>query len=131
MLVDNAIVITEGILVGITRGLTKVAAAAEIVRQTAWPLLGATVIAITAFAPIGLSSDASGEFTNSLFWVLLVSLLLSWVVAITLTPFFANMLFSGDRVAEADGDSAGEDPYKGGFFRLYRGCCIAPFITAY
>ncbi|MBF5056306.1 AcrB/AcrD/AcrF family transporter [Alcanivorax sp. 521-1] len=121
MLVDNAIVITEGILVGITRGLTKVAAAAEIVRQTAWPLLGATVIAITAFAPIGLSSDASGEFTNSLFWVLLVSLLLSWVVAITLTPFFANMLFSGDRVAEADGDSAGEDPYKGGFFRLYRG----------
>ena len=42
MLVDNAIVITEGILVGITRGLTKVAAAAEIVRQTAWPLLGAT-----------------------------------------------------------------------------------------
>ena len=120
MLVDNAIVITEGILVGMKRGLTKVAAAAEIVRQTAWPLLGATVIAITAFAPIGLSSDASGEFTNSLFWVLLVSLLLSWVVAITLTPFFANLLFSADRAAE-EGDDAGEDPYKGRFFQIYRG----------
>ena len=120
MLVDNAIVITEGILVGMKRGLTKVAAAAEIVRQTAWPLLGATVIAITAFAPIGLSSDASGEFTNSLFWVLLVSLLLSWVVAITLTPFFADLLFSADRAVE-EGDDTGEDPYKGRFFQLYRG----------
>ena len=120
MLVDNAIVITEGILVGMKRGLTKVAAAGEIVRQTAWPLLGATVIAITAFAPIGLSSDASGEFTNSLFWVLLVSLLLSWVVAITLTPFFADLLFSADRAVE-EGDDTGEDPYKGRFFQLYRG----------
>ncbi|WOA30398.1 efflux RND transporter permease subunit [Alloalcanivorax xenomutans] len=119
MLVDNAIVITEGILVGIKRGLSKVAAAAAIVRQTAWPLLGATVIAITAFAPIGLSSDASGEFTNSLFWVLLISLLLSWVVAITLTPFFADLIFSRDKVSD-DNDER-EDPYAGRFFHLYRG----------
>ncbi|HBL86957.1 MAG TPA: MFS transporter, partial [Alcanivorax sp.] len=121
MLVDNAIVITEGILVGIKRGLSKVAAAAEIVRQTAWPLLGATVIAITAFAPIGLSSDASGEFTNSLFWVLLISLMLSWVVAITLTPFFGHLIFSRDRDgSENDDGDQGEDPYKGRFFQLYR-----------
>ncbi len=121
MLVDNAIVITEGILVGIKRGPSKVAAAAEIVRQTAWPLLGATVIAITAFAPIGLSSDASGEFTNSLFWVLLISLMLSWVVAITLTPFFGHLIFSRDRDgSENDDGDQGEDPYKGRFFQLYR-----------
>lgn len=121
MLVDNAIVITEGILVGIKRGLSKVAAASEIVRQTAWPLLGATVIAITAFAPIGLSSDASGEFTNSLFWVLLISLMLSWVVAITLTPFFADLIFSRDRQTLDEGDNDhGEDPYKGRVFRIYR-----------
>merc|ERR1712137_878911 len=50
MLVDNAIVVTEGILVGMKRGLSKLDAAKEIVRQTAWPLLGATVIAIMAFA---------------------------------------------------------------------------------
>jgi multidrug efflux pump subunit AcrB len=60
----------------------------EIASQTSLPLLGATVIGITAFAPIGLSSDASGEFAGSLFWVLLISLLLSWVTAITLVPFF-------------------------------------------
>ncbi|EVU15241.1 putative membrane protein, partial [Vibrio parahaemolyticus V-223/04] len=48
-------------------------------KQTQWPLLGATVIAITAFAPIGLSQDATGEFMGSLFWVLCFSLFLSWV----------------------------------------------------
>ncbi|TMP71854.1 MFS transporter, partial [Pseudoalteromonas ruthenica] len=83
MLVDNAIVVTEGILINLKRGQTKIHAAVNIVQQTKWPLLGATIIGITAFAPIGLSSDASGEFAGSLFWVLLISLLLSWVTAIT------------------------------------------------
>ncbi len=92
MLVDNAIVVVEGILVGLKKGRTKVQAAVDIVKQTQWPLLGATVIAITAFAPIGLSQDATGEFMGSLFWVLCFSLFLSWVTAITLTPFLADLL---------------------------------------
>ena len=74
MLVDNAIVVTEGVLVGLKRGLSKLEAANAIVKQTMWPLLGATVIAILAFAPIGLSPDATGEFAGSLFWVLMYSL---------------------------------------------------------
>ena len=118
MLVDNAIVVTEGILVGMKRGLSKLDAAKEIVRQTAWPLLGATVIAIMAFAPIGLSDDATGEYTNTLFWVLLISLMLSWVTAITLVPFFADLFFSEKDVGGDDG--AGEDPYSGKVFVLYR-----------
>ena len=118
MLVDNAIVVTEGILVGMKRGLSKLQAASEIVRQTVWPLLGATVIAIMAFAPIGLSDDATGEYTNSLFWVLLISLLLSWITAITLVPFFAEQFFSDKDVGGADGEA--EDPYKGRVFVLYR-----------
>lgn len=61
MLVDNAIVITEGILIGMQRRLSISESASAIVKQTKWPLLGATVIAITAFAPIGLSSDATGN----------------------------------------------------------------------
>ncbi len=118
MLVDNAIVVTEGILVGMKRGLSKLDAAKEIVRQTAWPLLGATVIAIMAFAPIGLSDHATGEYTNTLFWVLLISLMLSWVTAITLVPFFADLFFSEKDVGGDDG--AGEDPYSGKVFVLYR-----------
>jgi len=118
MLVDNAIVVVEGILIGLKRGLSKVQAANAIIKQTQWPLLGATLIAITAFAPIGLSDDASGEFMGSLFYVLLYSLMLSWFTAISLTPFLASLLFKEEikqGVTEAD-----TDPYQGAFFTAYR-----------
>ncbi|MEZ8101112.1 efflux RND transporter permease subunit [Vibrio bivalvicida] len=119
MLVDNAIVVVEGILVGLKRGKTKVQAAIDIAKQTQWPLLGATVIAITAFAPIGLSEDATGEFMGSLFWVLCYSLFLSWVTALTLTPFLADLLLN-----EEDSSNAAEDvdPYKGVLFTAFGAC---------
>ncbi|EPA0982049.1 multidrug efflux RND transporter permease subunit VmeV [Vibrio parahaemolyticus] len=116
MLVDNAIVVVEGILVGLKKGRTKVQAAVDIVKQTQWPLLGATVIAITAFAPIGLSQDATGEFMGSLFWVLCFSLFLSWVTAITLTPFLADLLLKEE---EKDTNGEDEDPYKGWLFVIF------------
>ncbi|NOH99186.1 efflux RND transporter permease subunit [Vibrio sp. 99-70-13A1] len=114
MLVDNAIVVVEGILVGLKKGKTKLQAAKDIVTQTQWPLLGATIIAITAFAPIGLSKDATGEFMGSLFWVLCFSLFLSWVTALTLTPFLAEMLLK-----EEDKVDENEDPYKGILFVVF------------
>lgn len=120
MLVDNAIVITEGILIGMQRRLKLTDAASLIVKQTQWPLLGATIIAIAAFAPIGLSSDATGEFAGSLFWVLLVSLLLSWVTAITLTPFFASMLFKDQPQNSTEPQQANTALYQGAIFTLYR-----------
>ncbi|GAA4882660.1 efflux RND transporter permease subunit [Ferrimonas pelagia] len=116
MLVDNAIVVVEGILVGLKRGRTKLQASIDIVRQTAWPLLGATVISIMAFAPIGLSPDATGEFMGSLFWVLFFSLFLSWITALTLTPFLADLILP-EQVAE-DSDEV-EDPYKGLLFVVF------------
>ncbi|EJC6928594.1 multidrug efflux RND transporter permease subunit VmeV [Vibrio parahaemolyticus] len=116
MLVDNAIVVVEGILVGLKKGRTKVQAAVDIVKQTQWPLLGATVIAITAFAPIGLSQDATGEFMGSLFWVLCFSLFLSWVTAITLTPFLVDLLLKEE---EKDTNGEDEDPYKGWLFVVF------------
>ncbi|MBE4601103.1 efflux RND transporter permease subunit [Vibrio navarrensis] len=115
MLVDNAIVVVEGILVGLKKGRSKVQAAVDIVKQTQWPLLGATVIAITAFAPIGLSQDATGEFMGSLFWVLCYSLFLSWVTALTITPFLADLLLK----EEEKGSDTEEDPYKGALFVIF------------
>ncbi|MGX9521250.1 efflux RND transporter permease subunit [Vibrio mediterranei] len=117
MLVDNAIVIVEGILVGLKQGQTKKQAAMGIAKQTQWPLLGATVIAITAFAPIGLSQDATGEFMGSLFWVLCYSLFLSWITALTLTPFLADLLLKESDKNESADDS---DPYKGVLFTVFR-----------
>ncbi|GAB2651077.1 efflux RND transporter permease subunit [Vibrio panuliri] len=116
MLVDNAIVVVEGILVGMKRGQSKLLAAKNIVKQTQWPLLGATIIAITAFAPIGLSSDATGEFMGSLFWVLCFSLFLSWVTAITLTPFLADLLFKEQLTQTTENQ---DDPYKGMLFTIF------------
>lgn len=123
MLVDNAIVVTEGVLIGLQRGMTKIQAASAVVKQTKWPLLGATVIAVTAFAPIGLSPDAVGEFVGSLFYVLLISLLLSWFTAITLTPFFCDLFFK-ESIAKANSEEGESeeptDPYKGFIFTGYK-----------
>ena len=117
MLVDNAIVITEGIMIRIQKGQPKLEAAIKVVGNNQWALLGATIIAIAAFAPIGLSPDASGEFTGSLFWVLFISLLLSWVLAISLTPFFCYLLFSENKTNESDDQI---EAYQGVFYNGYR-----------
>lgn len=117
MLVDNAIVIVEGILIGTKKGRTRLQAATDIVTQTKWPLLGATVIAITAFAPIGLSDDSTGEYCGTLFVVLLISLMLSWFTAISLTPFFADMFFKGMKSEKADDQT---ELYNGFVFTTYK-----------
>lgn len=116
MLVDNAIVITEGILVGVQRGKSRLQAAQEVLKQNQWPLFGATLIAIIAFAPIGLSSDSTGEFAGALFWVLLISLGLSWVTALVLIPFLADLLFrKGVQVSASD-----EELYGKPVFLVYK-----------
>lgn len=94
MLVDNAIVVTEGILVGTQQGRKKLDIAKEIVKRTKWPLLGGTLVGIIAFAPIGFAPGSTAEFTGDLFWVVMVSLLFSWIFAITAVPLFADILFA-------------------------------------
>ena len=119
MLVDNAIVVVEGILIGMQKGRTRMQAATDIVTQTKWPLLGATVIAVTAFAPIGLSDDATGEYCGTLFTVLLISLMLSWFTAISLTPFFASLFFK-ETVQKEGEEHEEKDPYNGMIFVIYK-----------
>lgn len=116
MLVDNAIVVTEGMLMNVNRGMSKIEAAKKVVTQNQWPLLGATAISVTAFAPIGLSSGSSGEFAGSLFWVLFIALSISWITAMTLTPMFFNLFFK----AKAETTETVE-PYRGIIFTIYRG----------
>ncbi|MEQ8857549.1 MAG: efflux RND transporter permease subunit [Pseudomonadales bacterium] len=101
MLVDNAIVVAEGMVVGVQRGQTPAAAATQSVQRTQFPLLGATVIGLLAFAPIGLSDDNSGYFLRSLFQVVAISLLLSWALAITVVPLLGSRLLKPPRQADA------------------------------
>ncbi|MBE9553513.1 MAG: efflux RND transporter permease subunit [Proteobacteria bacterium] len=114
MLVDNAIVVAEGMLVGMQRGGKVRDVASIVVRQTQVPLLGATVIGIMAFSGIGLSQDITGEFLFSLFAVICISLLLSWVLAVTVTPLFGHYLLKSS-------GKVSRDPYRGIFYRAYRG----------
>lgn len=90
MLVDNAIVIVDGILVDKKLGKSRMEALTSIGRKTAMPLLGATAIAILAFLPIFLSPDVTGLYVHDMFIVLAVSLLLSWVLALVLVPIIAS-----------------------------------------
>ncbi|WP_417206646.1 efflux RND transporter permease subunit [Antarctobacter sp.] len=113
MLVDNAIVVAEGMQGDMAQGKSARDAAEDVAAKTQTPLLGATVIGIMAFAGIGLSPDATGEFLFSLFAVIGISLLLSWILAITATPLLAHYFF---KVGTGD---AG-DQYGGPLFRAYR-----------
>ena len=114
MLVDNAIVVAEGMQGDMSQGKTARDAAEDVARKTQIPLLGATVIGIMAFAGIGLSPDATGEFLFSLFAVIGISLLLSWVLAITATPLLAHYFFKV-------GTGEAGDQYGGPLFKAYRG----------
>ena len=93
MLVDNAIVVAEGMQIAMLRGKSSREAADEAASRTQIPLLGATVIGIMAFAGIGLSPDSTGEFLFSLFAVIGISLLLSWILAVTVTPLLGHYFF--------------------------------------
>lgn len=117
MLVDNAIVVAEGMQIRMESGMKALPAAREAVGKTIWALLGGTVIGILAFSAIGLSPDNTGEFASSLFYVILISLSLSWVTAISTTPLLCALLLK-------TGSDSGEeqaDPYAGKLYRVYRG----------
>ncbi|MQY43932.1 AcrB/AcrD/AcrF family protein [Epibacterium sp. SM1969] len=112
MLVDNAIVVAEGMQIAMHRGKTSREAATEASAKSQIPLLGATVIGIMAFAGIGLSPDSTGEFLFSLFAVIAMSLLLSWVLALTATPLLGHYFFK-----QGSGDA--DDAYGSLLFRAY------------
>lgn len=121
MLVDNAIVVAEGMQVRMESGMKATQAASEAVGKTIWALLGGTLIGILAFSAIGLSTDNTGEFASSLFYVILISLSLSWVTAISTTPLLCALLLKpGNATADRS-----RDPYAGRFFQVYRGLVAA------
>ncbi|MFT4768878.1 MAG: multidrug efflux pump subunit AcrB [Glaciecola sp.] len=114
MLVDNAIVVAEGMQVRMQSGMKALEAATEAVGKTIWALLGGTVIGILAFSAIGLSPDNTGEFAGSLFYVILISLSLSWITAVSTTPLLCALLL------KQGGPEQDLDPYDGKVFRAYR-----------
>ena len=105
MLVDNAVVIMDGILVDKQRGLSPKVYLYRIGRNTAMPLLGATIIAASTFLCVYLSPDSAGEYAGDLFLVLCVSLLASWVLALVQVPVCAKSWLPS-RIKRTPGESA-------------------------
>lgn len=111
MLVDNAIVVYDAALVNMQRGMRKRPAILNAVSSTAMPLLGATLIAVLTFLPVYLSPHITGEILSSLFIVIAVSLLLSWVLAMTQNVFFVQEFVRRPRPEELRGELFGGRMY--------------------
>ena len=118
MLVDNAIVVVDGMKVKMQQGVDGLQAAKEIVGQNAMPLLAATAVAIMAFASIGGMSNSTGEYCQSLYYVILISLSLSWITAVTTTPLVTKQFIMSKKDRDAKGGS--EEAYGGKFYQVYR-----------
>lgn len=119
MLVDNAIVVVDSMKVRMQKGEDGLEAAKAVVGQNSIPLLGATAVAVLAFASIGGMTNSTGEYTRSLYYVILISLSLSWLTAVTITPLMTKqfVLSNKDKHSKA---SEKKDPYDNTFYRGYR-----------
>ena len=111
MLVDNAIVVTDNAQQAMLRGVARRRAVVDGANAPRWSLLGATLIAIFSFLPLYLAPSSVAEIVKPLFVVLALSLLLSWVLALTQTPFFGDFML---RV-----NPAAHDPYDTKFYRAF------------
>jgi multidrug efflux pump subunit AcrB len=118
MMVDNAIVVADGVAVRLARGMKPVDAAIESASKPSVALLGATIVAVMAFYPVYAAQADAGEYARTLFTVVAISLLMSWLVALTMTPLNCISLL---RAPKSGASEADPDPYAGGFFRFYRG----------
>lgn len=113
MLVDNAIVVTDAMRLRIGQGEDPRDVARDVTASTMWPLLGGTAVGILAFSAIGFSPTGMGEYAGSLFWVIGYSLLLSWVLAVTVTPLLCLRLFKASASAKRG------ELYQSAFYRGY------------
>jgi multidrug efflux pump subunit AcrB len=117
MMVDNAIVVADGIMVRLQKGMDRTQAAIESASQPAMPLLGATVVACMAFYPVYASPFSTGEYARSLFIVVAISLLFSWVLSETVTPLICIAMIPDTRQQEGD-------VHGGRFYQLFKGFLV-------
>jgi len=118
MMVDNSIVVADGIAVKMRQGMDRKQAALESATGPSWPLLSATLVATLAFYPIFASSADTGEYCRALFTVVGTALVLSWFIALTLTPTQCVDMLPEPKPATEGADQA--DEFSRGIFALLR-----------
>ncbi len=110
LLVDDAIIAVEMMMVKMEQGLDRIKAATFAWESTAFPMLTGTLITAAGFLPVGFANSAVGEYTGSMFWVLLIALIASWFVAVMFTPYLGVMLLSEFGKGHGSGDP--DDIYR-------------------
>ncbi len=116
LLVDDAIIAVEMMAIKMEQGFSRLQAAAFAWDSTAFPMLTGTLVTAAGFLPIATAASSVGEYTRSLFQVVVIALLVSWVVAVLFIPWL------GDRMLPARGHAPGEahDPYATRFYDRFR-----------
>lgn len=124
LLVDDAIIAIEIMLVKLEEGASKVTAATHAWTATASPMLFGTLITMFGFVPIGFARSGVGEYAGNIFWVLAFSLLISWLVAVTFTPYLGVKLLANPRHDEAKRTHHGvyDSPFYNGFRAVVAFC---------
>jgi multidrug efflux pump len=119
LLVDDAIIAVEMMVVKVEQGWDRFKAATFAYTSTAFPMLTGTLITAAGFAPVGFAKSSAGEYTFSIFAVVAIALLVSWVVAVTFTPFLGYRLLDV-RKLKALGHEQHGDVYDTPFYRRFR-----------
>ena len=118
LLVDDAIIAIEMMLVKMEAGWDRLRAAAHAWTVTAAPMLSGTLVTVIGFVPIGFARSGVGEYAGNIFWVLAFALLASWVVAVTFTPYLGTLLL---KAPTRPGEHAAESAYATPLYRKLRG----------
>jgi multidrug efflux pump len=116
LLVDNAIVIVESILVKREQGVGAIQAAIESGTELKMPLLISSLTTALAFMPIAMAKSAVGEYTSDIFYVVGLTLLISWVLAMTFVPLVSTYALKIKQFR-----TAGEEKFSGRWYAYYRG----------
>ncbi len=119
LLVDDAIIAVEMMVVKMEQGWDRFKAATFAYTSTAFPMLTGTLITAAAFTPVGFSKSAASEYTISIFQVVTIALLVSWLVAVVFTPFLGYKLLDAKKLV-AQAQKHGEDIYDTPFYRRFR-----------
>ena len=123
LLVDDAIIAIETMVVKLDEGWDRVRAASHAWTSTAFPMLSGTLVTAAGFLPVGLANSTTGEYAGGIFWVVGIALLASWVVAVVFTPFLGVLLLPAPKPGGAHGPSAHGHAamYETGIYRGLRG----------
>ncbi|WP_395733500.1 efflux RND transporter permease subunit [Prosthecobacter sp.] len=92
LLVDDAIIAIESMVVKMEEGMDRIQAAAYAWSHTAGPMLTGTLVTVVGFLPVGFARSTAGEYAGNIFWIVGFSLIVSWIVAVTFTPYLGVKL---------------------------------------